>query len=111
MQHDELVVTQRLTPMILQLQRKDGRSTEKRGHPRRHAARAKRCAHLQAVCLPTRRGASDHWRSHAGAPMLIGGTCVDRESLPAARWRSMHVGEESGLVCRATKTKNEGEGG
>jgi len=50
-------------------------------------ARAKRCAHLQAVCLPTRRGASSHWKCHAGAPMLIGGTCVDCEPLPAAQER------------------------
>jgi hypothetical protein len=70
-------------------------------------ARAKRCAHLQAVCLPTRRGASGHWKCHAGAPMLsvgpasIESLCLQRES---GGPRSVER-EKADQVCGATKTR------
>ena len=99
MQHSELLVTQQLTPMILQLQRKDGRSTEKRGHPRRYASTCEEVCPSPSSAFAHSTGCQRPLTDPCGGADAIGGTCVDREPLPAARrWRLAHVGERAVLV-------------
>ena len=92
--------------MILQLQRKDGRSTETRVTHGAKRARAKRCAHLQQCACPL-DGVPAATGSHAGAPMLsvrpvsTESLCVQRESKSGGRYS---VSEEADLVCVAAKT-------
>ena len=105
MQHSKLLVTQRLTPMILQLQRKGGRSTEKRGHPRSYASTCEEVFPSPSSVFAHSTGCQQPLTNPCGGADAIGGTCVDREPLPVAkRWRWVQVGERAVLVRRATKT-------